>query len=201
MMSPETLLKVAKKRKLGAIAITDHNRLTVLNDDDIIVIPGEEIMTTHGEIIGLGLSEEIPAGLSPEETVDKIREQGGIVVIPHPFDTFRKKTALLLNYELKTRKKYAVEVLNARYLSWKPYEKAVAYAISRNAPMIGASDAHTPWEVGNAYTFMHFCDDMDCVLKRVMKGEVVPKGRLSNPVVHGFSPVSRALHALRLMPL
>jgi len=201
MMSPETLLRVAIKRKLGAVAITDHNRLTVVESDDIVVIPGEEIMTTHGEIIGLGLSEEIPSGLSPEETIDRIREQGGLVVIPHPFDTFRRKTALLLNYELKTRKKFAVEVLNARYVSWKPYEMAVAFAISKNAPMLGSSDAHTPWEVGNAYTFMHYCDDMDCVLGRIKKGEVVPKGHLSNPLVHGFSAINRAVHALHLMPL
>lgn len=201
MMSPETLLRVAKKRKLGAIAITDHNRLTVVEDEDIIVIPGEEIMTTHGEIIGLGLTEEIPEGLSPEETIDRVREQGGVVIIPHPFDSFRKKTALLLNYDLKTRKKYIIEVLNARYLTWKPYEQAIAYAIAHKAPMVGSSDAHTPWEVGNAYTFVHYCDDVDCVLKQIRSGEGVPKGRLSNPLLHCFSPLNRAIHALRLMPV
>jgi len=201
MMSPETLLRVAKKRRLGAVAITDHNRLTFISSDDIIVIPGEEVMTTHGEIIGLGLSEEIPPGLSPEETIDRIREQGALPVIPHPFDSFRRKTALLLNHDLHTRKKYVVEALNARYLSWKSYERALAYAIAHNAPVVGSSDAHTPWEVGNAYTFIHFCDDTDCVLKRISKGEGVPKGHLSPPWVHGFSPLNRVAHAVRLMPL
>jgi len=201
MMRPETLLRIAVKRRLGAIAITDHNRLTVAKSDDIIVIPGEEIMTTHGEIIGLGIGEEIPRGLSPEETIDRIREQGGLVVIPHPFDTARRKSALLLNYDLKTRKKFAVEVLNARYISWKPYERAVAFAIAKKAPMLGSSDAHTPWEVGMAYTFMRYCDDMDCVLSRIKKGETIPKGKLSTPLIHAFSRLNRALHALRLMPL
>ena len=201
MMSPETLLKVAKRRKLGAIALTDHNRLTLVEDDDIVVVPGEEILTTHGEIIGLGLTEEIPKGLTPEETIDRIREQGGVAVIPHPFDHFRRKTALLLNYELKTRKKYVVEVLNARYVSWKPYERALAYAIAHRAPMIGSSDAHTPWEVGKAYTFIRYCDDVDSVLKQIKSGKGVPKGRLSGPLVHVFSPLCRAAHALRLMPL
>ena len=194
MMPPELLIRLPRRRRRGAIAITAHNRLTFAEDDDLIVIPGEEIMTSKGEIIGLGLSEEIPAGLEPEETIDRIREQGGVVVIPHPFDEFRRKTALLLNHDLNTRKKFAVEVLNARYLSLKPYERAVAYAISKNAPMLGSSDAHTPWEVGNAYTFMHFCDNVDCVLKRIKKGETVPKGRLSPPWVHAFSPLNRAVH-------
>jgi len=201
MMPPKTLLKVAKRRMLGAIAVTDHDRLTTLKDDDIIVIPGEEIMTSHGEIIGLGLTEEIPRGLSPEETIDRIREQGGVVVIPHPFDRFRKRSALLLNYDLKTRKKYVVEVLNARYVAREPYEMAVAYAISHKAPTVGSSDAHTPWEVGNAYTLINYCNDMDSVLKQIKSGKGVPKGRPSNPCIHVFSPLCRAMHALRLMPL
>ncbi|NPA76601.1 MAG: PHP domain-containing protein [Candidatus Diapherotrites archaeon] len=200
-MSPEHLLRVAKKQRLGAIAVTDHNRLTVVQSDDILVIPGEEIRTTHGELIGLGITEEIPAGLSPEETTDRILEQGGIVVIPHPFDEFRRKSALLLNYDYGPRKRTAVEVLNARYLSWKPYERALAYAIAHNLPTLGSSDAHTPWEIGRAYTFMHYCDDVDCVLGRILKKEVVPKGRLSPPWVHGFSPLGRVAHSLRLMPL
>lgn len=201
MMPPGLLVKIAKKRGLGAVAITDHNRLTFWKDPDILVIPGEEILTSHGEIIGLGLVEEIPRGLSPEETVDRIEEQGGVVVVPHPFDRFRKRTALLLNYDMRPVEGCVVEVLNARYVTWDAYEEALAYAISKNLPRVGSSDAHTPWEVGNAYTVIQRCDDVDEVLKQIKSGKCVPRGRLSNPLVHVFSPVCCVAHALRIKPL
>ncbi|HIP74409.1 MAG TPA: PHP domain-containing protein [Euryarchaeota archaeon] len=201
MMPPELLVKIAKKRGLRAVAITDHNRLTFWRDPDILVIPGEEILTSHGEIIGLGLMEEVPRGLSPEETVDRIEEQGGVAVIPHPFDCFRKRTALLLNYNLQSVGRCVVEVLNARYVSWKAYEKALAFAVAKNLPRVGSSDAHTPWEVGNAYTLIQYCDDLDGVLKQIKRGEGVPKGRLSSPIVHIFSPLCCVAHALRIKPL
>jgi predicted metal-dependent phosphoesterase TrpH len=85
--------QVLNKGTLNCIAITDHNEVDfaiAMNKkfgDKIIV--GEEIMTTQGEIIGLFLTEKVPAGLSPEETVKQIRKQGALVYIPHPFETFR----------------------------------------------------------------------------------------------------------------
>ncbi len=199
--SPSAVLKAARRKKIGALAITDHNRLTPVRSDSILVIPGEEVRTTHGDIIGLGISDEIPPGLSPLETIDRIREQGGVVVVPHPFDPSRRSSSLLLNYDGDLPKDVVVEVLNARYLSWKPYELAVAFAIREGRATVAGSDAHSAGEVGRAYTYMHFCDDIECVLRRIVKGDTVPKGSLL-PRIRRFSSVlGRLAHAVRIMPL
>src|SRR5207248_9693577 len=78
---------------LDGIAVTDHNELhgalELQKVAPFLVIPGEEIKTSRGEIIGLFLKEWIPPGLEPIETVERIHEQGGVAYVPHPFDEFR----------------------------------------------------------------------------------------------------------------
>lgn len=98
--SPDGSIKAAQYKqlldsgRLDAIAVTDHNRidfaLALQQELGSKIIVGEEIMTTEGEIIGLFLKELVPAKLSPLETVQAIKKQGGLVYIPHPFETVRK---------------------------------------------------------------------------------------------------------------
>ena len=88
------LLEHAEEIGLGAIAVTDHNvfggaleAVELARSRELIVIPGEEVKTDgQGEVIGLFLEEEIPRGMSFAETIEAIREQGGLVYLPHPFD-------------------------------------------------------------------------------------------------------------------
>jgi hypothetical protein len=94
----EVLLQTARDRGLGAIAITDHNEVSGALEarriaegmmDDLKVIVAEEVKTAkQGEVIGLFLEEKIPKGLTMAETIAAIREQGGLVYVPHPFDRF-----------------------------------------------------------------------------------------------------------------
>ena len=93
----EVLLQTARDRGLGAIAITDHNEVSgalearriAAGMDDLKVIVAEEVKTAEqGEVIGLFLEEKIPKGLTMAETIAAIREQGGLVYVPHPFDRF-----------------------------------------------------------------------------------------------------------------
>ena len=93
----DTLLQTARDRGLGAIAITDHNEVSgalearriAAEMDDIKVIVAEEVKTAEqGEVIGLFLEEKIPKGMTMAETIAAIREQGGLVYVPHPFDRF-----------------------------------------------------------------------------------------------------------------
>src|SRR6201985_1702359 len=93
----EVLLQTARDRGLGAIAITDHNEVSgalearriAAEMDGLKVIVGEEIKTAEqGEVIGLFLEEKIPKGMTMAETIAAIREQGGLVYVPHPFDRF-----------------------------------------------------------------------------------------------------------------
>ncbi len=89
-VSPERLVQAAKRHGLDGIAITNHGRFAghaaaqAAGGPDFHVIPGEEVYSTAGEIIGLFLHDEIPDGLSPEETCAAIHAQGGVVVVPHP---------------------------------------------------------------------------------------------------------------------
>ena len=108
------------------------------------VIVSEEVMSSDGEIIGYFLTERIPGGLPPEEVIARIKEQGGLVCLPHPFDGFgrfplkaSKREALLSQIDI-------IEVFNARSLSLKYSEKARVFA-QRNGLLASAgSDAHAP---------------------------------------------------------
>ena len=81
------------KKGLNCIAVTDHNTIRgaveVQSTAPFSVIVGEEIRSSAGDIIGLFLQEEVPKGLSPLDTVEAIKDQGGLVMVPHPFDRFR----------------------------------------------------------------------------------------------------------------
>jgi len=90
----ETIIEVCQKKDINAVAVTDHGTIEGAEklrekiekkNAKIKVITGEEIFTTKGEIIGLFLKERIPYLLSPEETIRRIKKQGGLVYIPHPF--------------------------------------------------------------------------------------------------------------------
>ena len=200
MMSPGKLFWLAKKRGLDAVAVTDHNRLTVVTNDEITVIPGEEIRTTRGEIIALFINEEIPPHLEPEETIDLIKEQGGLVVIPHPFDKFRKRTALLLNYRKELPKNILIEVKNGRYVKKEFEERALAYARERGLPMVGGSDAHTPVEVGRCYTVVPPFSDSEELFNYLRRGKTRVEGSPSPPWVHLTVPPIKLLHAAGVIP-
>ena len=91
--SPESLVARALRMGIGCIAVTDHNTIrggqAVAKIAPFPVIVASEVKSTHGEITGLFLTEEVPRGLSPMETVERIKAQGGLVSIPHPYDTVR----------------------------------------------------------------------------------------------------------------
>lgn len=127
------------------IAITDHNRIdfatrlwSVLGDR---IIVGEEVMTAAGEIIGLFLTKPILAGLSPQETIRHIKEQGGLVYIPHPFETVRKGLHPAVMEEI-VEDIDLVEVCNGRALLQNRSSDAVVWAKFNHRPGASASDAH-----------------------------------------------------------
>lgn len=153
-MSPETIVKFAKKRGLQAIAVTDHNTIkggieTKKVAKDLIVFVGSEIKTEKGEIIGLNLKKDIPPFLSLEETCKLIKKQGGLVFVPHPFDKFR----FGVGNEIKKIIKYiyAIEVFNSRTLINKFNEDAMNFAKKYKIPIFAGSDAHFESEIGSCY--------------------------------------------------
>lgn len=142
---------------LDCVAITDHNsvdfglQLQAELGDQIIV--GEEIMTTAGEIIGLFLKKTVPPNQSPEATIEQIKAQGGIVYIPHPFETVRK------GLHPATLEKLAddvdiIEVCNGRAFFQNRSEQAVVWARLNHKLTAASSDAHGYRGLGATYTAM-----------------------------------------------
>ncbi len=143
-----------RSKKLDMIAITDHDSISFAQyaheklGDKIII--GEEISTADGEIIGLYLQKKVPAGLSATETVQVILDQGGLVHIPHPFETVRK------GITLSTLNKIAdyvnsIEAPNGRSLQPKD-DQTIAWAREHNVAIVAASDAHRAAALGKTYS-------------------------------------------------
>jgi predicted metal-dependent phosphoesterase TrpH len=154
-VDPADLIMYAEANGLGAIAVTDHNAFggavetaELAREHDLIVIPGEEIKTDgQGEVIGLFLREEIPRGLSFDETVKAIKAQGGLVYLPHPFDRMHSiPDPATLQQHLADIDVF--EVYNARLLFEAYNDEALRFARKYNLTMGAGSDAHVLQGVG-----------------------------------------------------
>jgi predicted metal-dependent phosphoesterase TrpH len=150
--SPDGALTAAQYRRaleqgrLDCIAVTDHNTITFalglqqeLGSDKIIV--GEEITTTQGEIIGLYLKHVVPAGLTAMETVKAIHDQGGLVYIPHPFETVRQGISMDTLEEICAFVDI-IEIRNGRAVFQNFAATASAWALAHDIPGGASSDAH-----------------------------------------------------------
>ena len=196
----EEIIATAQQRGLGALAILDHNTiaggLALREMAPFPVVVGAEVMTSAGEIAGLFLSEEIPRGLSPQETVARIHEQGGLVYIPHPFDSLRssrlEEAALLAILEQVD----ILEVLNARVVRPADNERARLFAQAHGLPGGAGSDAHTPVEIASAYVEMAPFEDRDSFLRSLAQGTV--RGSESPAHVHLFSTWAKIRRMLSL---
>jgi predicted metal-dependent phosphoesterase TrpH len=118
---------------------------------DIPLILAEEISTREGEIIGAFLTEKIPPGLSAAETLDRIRDQGGLSIVPHPFCTHRLCTIDRGVLQESIGRIDVVEGYNARNRSPEADVQARAFAREHKKPVSAGSDAHTPTELAGAY--------------------------------------------------
>lgn len=153
------VLRLCRARGMDGIAITDHNTLAggleavAIAPPGLLVIPGEEIKSSEGEIIGLYLSEEIPAGLTPEETAGRIREQGGVVIVPHPFDPLRKSPLRTPALErlVAAGMVDAIEVLNARMALRSHNLRGAEFAARHGLPGTAGSDGHSRQEYAHAW--------------------------------------------------
>jgi len=149
------LLDHAEAEGLGAIAVTDHNVFAgaleaaeLVRHRELVVIPGEEIKTEgQGEVIGLFLHEEIPRGMSFGDTIAAIREQGGLVYLPHPFDRLHAiPDPTTLHRHLAEIDVF--EVYNARLLFEGYNDEAVRFARKYDLVAGAGSDAHVLQGVG-----------------------------------------------------
>ncbi|RLQ05541.1 PHP domain-containing protein [Geobacillus stearothermophilus] len=188
------------KKGINCVAITDHNTIEGAlwfkeYSKKINVIIGEEIFTDKGEIIGLFLEKNIEPGLSPEETVYQIKEQGGIVYIPHPFDKDRIKSCLELEKILSLQDEIdIIETFNSRTRQQKFNDKAYKLCKELNKISAVGSDSHTVAEIGRSYQIIDPFNTPYEFLKNLMKAKQVSEP--SPKIVHQYTRVAKRLKKL-----
>jgi len=173
--TPEQMIRAARKRGLGGLAITDHQTVkgglagqayARKNYPGFLVVPGTEIRTLSGDILALGVDEDVPDGLSVAETVERIRELSGLAVAAHPFAAFIFRRAVRDEARLAD----AIEVFNASTrLNWRANRSALELSKRVRKPGTAGSDAHVARDVGRAGIVCD-SDSVDGVLAAIRKG-------------------------------
>lgn len=148
------LVRAARRKGLDRLVVTDHNSIAGALEaqaiDPELVIVGEEIMTTKGEILAAFVREEIPAFLSPQETLRRLKEQGAFISVSHPFDEMRaggwqENDLLEILPDVD-----AIEVYNSRCMLPRFNRRAREFAEKHNLAGTVGSDAHAAFEVGRS---------------------------------------------------
>ncbi|MGB9671899.1 MAG: PHP domain-containing protein [Candidatus Bathyarchaeales archaeon] len=182
LITPEELIHYAKKRGLDGVAITDHDTIEgaskIAKATNLIIIPGIEVSSLNGHVIGLNVYEAIPKGLSVEETIDKIHDAGGIAVACHPTILFKS------NLRKHTNAKFdAVEVINASAFPFKySVKRSREFAQNLGVAQIAGSDAHYGPEIGYAYTIVDAEPKVASIMESLTEsfcepfGEPIPLG-------------------------
>ena len=154
----DLLLGQAAAVGLDALAVTDHDAIEAslemveqAADYDLVGIPGTEVTSEAGHVLGLGVTERIQRNLPFGETVDRIRDAGGIAVVPHPFQKSRSGVGPNVS-RAELASVDALEVYNSRLLTGRGNRRAREFALEHGLPMTAGSDAHISEMVGQAVT-------------------------------------------------
>jgi predicted metal-dependent phosphoesterase TrpH len=172
--SPDRLTTICKDRGLDGLAITDHNVLARDSNNEVVILPGIEISTRDGHVIGLGVFEAVPRGLSADEAIRRIRDQNGVSIIPHPYDLLRSS----VRPRRLTVRPDAIEVINSSsFLHSVTWKRARKFAEREGYPMTAGSDSHIPQTIGRAYTEIESRSmDTRSILASLVSGSVSPFG-------------------------
>jgi predicted metal-dependent phosphoesterase TrpH len=173
--SVRDIVKYSQKIGLDAIAIADHNTLKgsmnalkeFKNLKEFVIIPSMEISTNKGHIVALGITEEIQSNMGPDDTVEAIRELGGIAVAAHPFVRYRDGLLSRID-DLDID---AMETLNSRYIFGYSNWKARKWAEDRDIPQVGASDAHFLGAIGSCVTEIEADYNVESILNEILSGK------------------------------
>jgi dephospho-CoA kinase len=185
LSAPADVIARAREAGLDRIAITDHNEIEGAFEarslaPDLVIV-GEEVRTAEGlDLIGLFLEEHIPRGGTFREVADEIRRQGGVVYVPHPFDSHRGTTEAFLDGVRDCID--AVEGLNARIHDPRRNQRAQNWAHANGFPLGAGSDAHLLREIGRARVVMPAFDGPAEFLAALSRGRI--EGSSSSYLVH-----------------
>lgn len=169
-LEPQRIIRKANRLGLDTIAVTDHDTIKGgletkrVNETELEVVPGVEVRTDRGDLIGLGLRSEVK-NKKLEGVCEEIKEKGGKVYVPHPFDRIRSSALREDIYHIEDFID-CVEGFNGRCILNRFNDKALSFAKERNLPILTGSDAHFLFEIGNnlersakgrVFSFFGFC--------------------------------------------
>jgi predicted metal-dependent phosphoesterase TrpH len=199
LTSPGDLVKAACRKRLDRLVVTDHNSiggaLAAQAIDPELVIVGEEIMTTRGEILAAFVTEEIPRGLSPEETIRRLKEQGAFISVSHPFDRFREggweeQDLLEILPDVD-----AIEVYNSRCMFPSFNRRAREFAEKHSIAGTVGSDAHAAFEVGRSVMLLEQFTGPEELRQVINRG--IPQVKWSPPWFHLTSRYASMMKRLK----
>jgi predicted metal-dependent phosphoesterase TrpH len=203
LASPRAVARAAAVRGLTHLAITDHDRIDGAlrardaAPDGLTVIVGEEVKTSDGDLIAAFLERAVSPGMTAVETIAAIREQGGLVGVPHPFDRFRsygRKSGARL--EDIADKVDWIEAHNARVVGGSANEQAAVFARERGLPGVCASDSHTVLEVGVSYNVVRGDPGTPAGLLEALASLGMRPGRASF-YVRAWTPLAKTIQSIR----
>jgi predicted metal-dependent phosphoesterase TrpH len=202
LAAPEAVVRAAAKRGLTHLAITDHDRIDgALRARDaappgLTVLVGEEIRTADGDLIAVFLERAVAPGRPARDTIAEVRDQGGLVGIPHPFDRFRG--SMLRDQRLEAIGPLVdwVEAYNARVVAGSGNERAAAFARELGLPGVAVSDAHSVVEVGVAYSVLRGDPSTPDGLRAALADLDLVPGRASY-IVRTLTPLAKLVNRAR----
>lgn len=169
LLPPEKLVEACRKKKIDRVVVTDHNTiqgaLRAKEIDPGRVIVGEEIKTGNGELLAAFMTKEIPPGLSPIETIARLRDQGAFISVSHPFDRMRSGSWQIDDLFDIIHLVDAIETFNARSMFPGANQQARDFAAEHELLRTAGSDAHTAYELGKASMIMPPFQDAESLRK------------------------------------
>ena len=176
VITPKDLVFYAKKRGLNAVAVTDHNyvdgALKIAKETDFPIIPGIEVSSLQGHIVGLDVRETVARDLTADDTVERIHDLGGVAIACHPFALFKGSIGKHV-----TDKFDAVEVVNASAFPFgSSTRKALDLAERMKLSKTAGTDAHYGPVIGQAYTVVEAVPTVDSIVRAIVEGRCQPAG-------------------------
>jgi predicted metal-dependent phosphoesterase TrpH len=198
-MKIDNIIKIAKERDLSGVAICDHNLFSYpkikknisTSENDFFIIPGMEISTELGDLIGILITEEIRSSRF-FECIDEIKDKGGISILPHPY---RRKSKVKISKLAQSTE--WIEEFNSRSKS-EQNKKSIELCKKLDKPITAGSDAHLYYEIGASYVKIKNVNNIDDIVKEISAKRVETVKNSSSREVHYWSSIIGVLKTRNL---
>ncbi|MBP1928659.1 putative metal-dependent phosphoesterase TrpH [Methanolinea mesophila] len=180
--SVEAIIRSAEAAGLDAIAITDHDTTEGVAaaravSTRLVIIPGIEVSTRQGHLLVLGVEKVFPRGMDVIETIRMAKNEGALVILPHPYHMWRHGVAR--KFRTALWEVDAIETFNSRYIVGSANMKAAKMARRLGKPAVGGSDAHNARFVGFGRTLVDAEPDTASILAAIRNGKTIAGGRMT----------------------